>query len=129
MSDTQQDKGVYVPATADLSRFDDAVKRTGGIFIKDIPANTGLEIRAGKDVFTLLVVDPAAGKLKIRGSEYLPELKDGTLNGSTFGGSMLKAGYIGAGMCLEVVIPGVGILRTTAVEQIGIAGQPSFEVH
>ncbi len=113
MSDTQQGKGVYVPAGGDLSRFDDAVQKTEGIFIKDVPANTILEIRTLNSVYTMLVADPFGKKVKLQGGKYLPALTDAILNGSTFGGCFLKGGWIGIGMCLEISIPGRELPRLT----------------
>ena len=122
MSDTQQGKGVYVPAAADLSRFDDVVQGTGGVFIKDIPANTILQIDVADAVFTVLVVDPAGRKIRIQGSQYIPELTDAIMSGSTFGGSFLKEWWIGIGMCLEILIPGrePPRLTTSMVQKISI---------
>ena len=130
MSDTQQGKGVYFPAAADLSRFDDVVQGTGGVFIKDIPANTILQIDVADAVFTVMVVAPAGRKLRIQSSQYIPELTDAILSGSTFGGCMLKEGWIGVGMFLEIFIPGRELPRITTamVQKISIVTSGSSSI-
>ena len=114
--------GAYIPEAADLSKFDDVVQRTRGILIKDIPANTVLQIDVNDAIFTVLVVNPAERKIQIQGSQYIPELTDAIMSGSTFGGSFLKEGWIGIGMCLEILIPGrePPRLTTSMVQKISI---------
>ena len=112
---------VYVSKVADLAKCDDCIRRNSGIFVKDIPANTIIQIDAADAVFTVLVVDPADRKIRIKGSQYLPELTDAVLTGSTFGGCMLKEGWIGVGMQLEILIPGLELPRLTTSMVKGIS--------
>lgn len=128
---TDHSGGAYVPNVADLSKFGEIVERTRGVFIKDVPANTILQIDAADAVFTIVVVDPAERKIKVQGSQYLPELTDAILTGSTFGGCMLKQGWIGIGMFLEILIPSRELPRitTSVVKTISIVTDGTATVH
>ena len=121
MSDTER-QGVYVPEVSDLEKFAEIVERTRGLFIKDIPAGTVLQIDAADEVFTVLVVDPAQKMIRVRGSQFLPELTDAILSGSTFGGCMLKEGWLGIGMFLEFFLPDRQLprLTTSMVQKISV---------
>ena len=102
-----------------------------GVLIKDIPANTVLQIDVKDAIFTVLVVDdPIRKMIKVQGSQYIPELTDATLSGSTFGGSMLKEGWIGIGMFLEILIPGRELPRitTSMVQTISIVTSGSSSI-
>ena len=128
---TDHADGVYVPEAADITKFDDVVQRTQGVLIKDIPANTVLQIDVKDAIFTVLVVDdPIRKMIKVQGSQYIPELTDATLSGSTFGGSMLKEGWIGIGMFLEILIPGRELPRitTSMVQTISIVTSGSSSI-
>ena len=127
---TDHSDGAYVPEAADISKFDDVVQRTQGISIKDIPANTVLQIDVNDAIFTVLVVDPAGRKIRIQGSQYIPELTEAILSGSTFGGCMLKEGWICVGMFLEIFIPGRELPRITTamVQKISIVTSGSSSI-
>ena len=123
--------GAYMPAIADISKFDEVVKQTRGIFIKDVPATTILEVRTLNSTYTMVVVDSFEKKVKVRGGQFIPELTDAILSGSTFGGCMLKEGWIGIGMSLEIFIPGRELpwLTTSAVQTISVVASGSSSIH
>lgn len=53
---------------------------------------------------------------------YCPTPVDCRVNGSTWGGSMLKVGWIGVGMHLEVHIDGAGTITTSVINSVELAG-------
>jgi len=59
------------------------------------------------------------GQILISGHpEYCPHPVLVKLNGSTWGGSMMKVGFIGRGMLLEFRHPTHGIIRTSRIQEI-----------
>jgi len=87
----------------------DAVKlasiETEGVFLKDVVGKT-LRVRTRNTVYEFLVKGPheAHGRaIKEDGTlpKYLSKPVDFNINGSTWGGSMLKVGYVGVGMHME----------------------------
>ena len=97
-----------IPACADLKRFTDLLDKKDGLFIKDLPVGIVLLLVLGDgSTIRLAVMDPYKSEVKLRiyGSKDLDGEYDGILEGSSFGGSMLKTGWISTGLCLEIIVP------------------------
>ena len=72
----------------------------GGVFLKDLPSATVLQIETQHRCYTAVLVDE--GSALISGHpEYCPQPVLVAIAGSTWGGSMLKRRYVGRGMHLE----------------------------
>ena len=76
----------------------------GGVYLKDLPDESELEVRTRNRGYTLKVLRD--GQALISGHpEFCPEPVLVAIAGSTWGGSMLKLRYIGRGMHLEFCHP------------------------
>ena len=72
----------------------------GGVFLEGLPLATVLQIRTQHHFYTALLLGD--GSALIAGHpQYCPQPVQVTIAGSTWGGSMLKARFIGHGMHLE----------------------------
>jgi hypothetical protein len=72
----------------------------GGVYLKDLPDETTLEIETQNRSYTL--VNRGHGQALISGHpEFCPEPVLVRIEGSNWGGSMLKASFVGRGMHLE----------------------------
>jgi hypothetical protein len=77
----------------------------GGVYLKDLPDETTLEIETQNRSYTL--VNRGQGQALISGHpEFCPEPVLVRIEGSNWGGSMLKASFVGRGMHLEFRHPG-----------------------
>ena len=86
----------------------------GGIWVKDIAVG---DIVYAQTANTMYVIKRIGEEMHIKGnSDYCPNWTKATIRGSTWGGSMLKIGFIGVGMHLEVWIEEFGILTTTEIK-------------
>ena len=82
------------------------VEREGGLEIEKLPANTliSLSTQSGSE-YQILITDPAKRKIIFKGTNpHFREPQEGTLMGSTFGGSTLKLGFLGNGLHLEIFV-------------------------
>src|SRR5262245_22308688 len=52
--------------------------------------------------YHFLLLDPASGRVLIEGGERFPEPVEAVLLGASFGGSMIRTGWIGVGMRIEL---------------------------
>ena len=59
-------------------------------------------IRTLNTDYRLLLLDPKSGRALVEGGHYFVEPMEALVNGSTFGGSTLKSGWIGVGMRIEM---------------------------
>lgn len=72
----------------------------GGVFLRDVPDGGKLEVETKSRVYTIHKI--ADRDYRISGHpKYCPGPTRAYITGSTFGGSLLKAGFIGRGMRLE----------------------------
>lgn len=85
----------------------------GGVFLQDLPPATVLEIQTQHHCYRAVML--AENSVLISGHpEYCPEPVPVSVAGSTWGGSMLKCGFVGRGMHLEFSHPGYGTPITTS---------------
>ena len=76
----------------------------GGVFLKDLPPATVLQIQTQHHLYTAVLLDD--GSALISGHpEYCPQPVLVAIAGSTWGGSMLKRRFVGRGMHLEFSHP------------------------
>jgi len=76
----------------------------GGVFLEDLAPDTVLDIQTQHHLYRAVVL--ANDSVLISGHpEYCPEPVPVAVAGSTWGGSMLKRGFVGRGMHLEFSHP------------------------
>jgi|SRR5579871_2573914 len=90
----------------------------GGVFLQDLPPATVLDIQTQHHLYTAVVL--AENSVLICGHpEYCPEPVPVAVAGSTWGGSMLKRGFVGRGMHLEFSHPNYRTpITTSRIQQI-----------
>jgi hypothetical protein len=90
----------------------------GGVFLADLPPDTVLQIQTQHHRYTAVTL--AENSVLISGHpEYCPEPVLVAITGSTWGGSMLKCGFVGRGMHLEFSHPAYRApITTSRIEEI-----------
>lgn len=87
----------------------------GGCWLKDLAVGRVLIVTTQNTVYALRKVGPE--EYTISGhARYCPEPTPIAVHGSTWGGSMLKMGFVGRGMRLEGTLNGHTILTSMIVE-------------
>ncbi len=76
----------------------------GGVYLRDLPPGAVLAIETQNRFYTLVTLEDEAVLLSGH-PEFCPEPVVVRIQGSTWGGSMLKAKFVGRGMRLEFVHP------------------------
>lgn len=99
-----------------------------GVHISDVKPLQNLQVRTQNNPYSLYVLDPSKNRVLVRGGQFFPEYKEAHLCGSTWGGSMLWTGWIGLGMCMEILVDGLRIV-TTPLQSITIHDSPSQVVN
>jgi hypothetical protein len=93
----------------------------GGIFIEKIQVGKTLRIKTKKREYLLEHRDD--GFYLSGHPEYCPTPTHVKPHGSTWGGSAIKAGYIGRGMDFEYGIEGMGTYKTSEIVDVEIVGE------
>ncbi|HEY2017827.1 MAG TPA: hypothetical protein VGH38_30185 [Bryobacteraceae bacterium] len=92
----------------------------GGVHLRDMQPGTVLEIETENRAYTLRY--QGLGQALISGHPvFCPEPVLVTIHGSTWGGSMIKSGYIGRGMRLEFGHPTYLPITTSVIRQVRAA--------
>jgi hypothetical protein len=116
-----ENTGLFVPHQNLSDQINRNIIRSeieGGVYLKDLPRDSELEVVTCNRGYTLKVLPD--GQALISGHpEYCPEPVLVRINGSNWGGSMLKAAYLGRGMHLEYRHPKYrGPIVTSAIVDI-----------
>lgn len=90
----------------------------GGVFLKDLPAATVLQIQTQHHCYTALLLSDRSALISGH-PQYCPQPVPVKIAGSTWGGSMLKMRFIGRGMRLEFYHPDYRTpIVTSAIQEI-----------
>ncbi len=89
----------------------------GGVYLYHLPTGALLEVETQNRHY--LLESQGNGKALIAGHpEFCPRPVLVDIHGSTWGGSMLKMGFVGRGMRLEFRHPAHGIIHTSLIREI-----------
>lgn len=107
-----------------MTNFSDDVNRRiieseieGGVFLEDLPEGAELCVKTENRDYRL--VNHGRGKVMISGHpRFCPSPTLVSLNGSSWGGSMLKMAFIGRGMHLEFRHPDYNTVTTSKIVEI-----------
>ena len=96
-------------------------EKDGGVFLKDIKIGESVKLKTRNTLYTLLRKEEKNYFLSGH-DRYCPFPVEATILGSTWGGSMIKIGFLGLGMCMEfsTYLGGASdkIITTTPIESI-----------
>jgi hypothetical protein len=96
-------------------------EKDGGIFLNDVPKRALVEVQTNNSIYTIAIIDVKKAEVIVKGNnKHLATPKTCFLLGSTYGGSMLKLGWIGVDMHLQVSVIGGPILTTSPIRFIKI---------
>ena len=109
-----------------LPHFSDEINRNvvqseieGGVYLTDLTEGAELEVQTENRFYT--IVNRGGGRALISGHpEFCPEPVEVSIHGSTWGGTMIRSGFIGRGMHLEFGHP---------TRRGSITTSPIVEVH
>ena len=98
----------------------------GGVYLDHLPPSTVLEIRTQNHCYTAIMLDRTQALLS-GNPQYCPQPVLVAIAGSTWGGSMLKAHFVGRGMHLEFHHPEYSTpILTSPIQEI--RELPSFKM-
>ena len=86
----------------------------GGVHLRDLPPGSELSIQTKNRAYRMLVLRDGTTLLSGHPT-FCPDPAEVRINGSTWGGSMLKMNFVGRGMHLEFVHP---VHRTIVTSRI-----------
>jgi hypothetical protein len=118
--------GATVPRVATLDGFVDAASALRGINVLDLEPLTELRVETTNSLYRIVVSQRTA--VFVQGGRFFPERSAAHLAGATFGGSLLKIGWIGIGMRMEIWGDD-GPIVTSAVRRITVEQPHGSRTH
>src|SRR5688572_3471147 len=94
-----------------------------GVALHSLETGTVLKVITRHSQYRLVVLDPARQSVLVTGGRMFPESTEARCEGATAGGSVLKAGWIGVGLRLELSI-GRQRITTSRVQSVTIESIP-----
>ncbi|HKX27057.1 MAG TPA: hypothetical protein VJ302_05125 [Blastocatellia bacterium] len=79
-----------------------------------------IHARTRSSDYEIFLLEPEYGGAIVKGGRLLAEPVEAIVNGSTFGGSMLKLGWVGVGLSMEIFANGQRLV-TTPVESLTVS--------
>ena len=107
-----------------LEKEAEAAEKSEGVMIKDLPPGQILAIKTKNSTYRIIVLNSAEGLVQLSGgnTEKITGQKEveATVSGSTWGGSAMKAGFLGVGMSIEFALGKGRIMTTSPVKKISV---------
>jgi hypothetical protein len=94
-----------------------------GVSLHSLDAGTVLNVITRNSSYRVVVVDPVQQRVLVTGGRLFAERTEVRLEGATAGGSVLKIGWIGTGLRLELSM-GRGRITTSPVESVTVESVP-----
>jgi hypothetical protein len=95
-----------IPRYCDLDGVAEISPLLEGVTLMTLKAYDTIHVRTRNSDYEIFLLDPKSGRALVRGGECFAEPVEATVNGSTFGGCMLKMGWIGVGLRMEIYVNG-----------------------
>ena len=115
-----------VPRAATLDGFVEDLGDASGIYLRDIEPMTTLTIRTCNSHYQVIVSRDTS--VIVQGGQFFPDATPARIDGSGFGGSLLKVAWIGVGLRMEIFANGQRII-TSPVRDISIQRHASTTVN
>ncbi|HKX29580.1 MAG TPA: hypothetical protein VJ302_17960, partial [Blastocatellia bacterium] len=75
-----------------------------GVALQTIGMNETIHVQTRNSDYQIFMLDPESGRALVQGGSHFAEPLEAIVNGSTFGGCILKMGWLGIGLCMELYV-------------------------
>jgi len=116
----------WVPRVATLDGFADETADMPGVDLRDVEPLTTIAIRTRNSQYRIIVTRGTS--VVVQGGQFFPDAIAARVEGSGFGGSLLKVGWIGIGLRMEIFAGDQRII-TSPVRDISIEPRAAGTAH
>jgi hypothetical protein len=113
-----------IPRYCDLDGVTEISPILEGVALITLKACDMIHVRTHNSVYKIFMLDPESGRALAQGGAYFTEPVEVTVSGSTFGGCMLKVGWLGVGFRMEIYVNGqrtvTSPVQTLRVERVDL---------
>jgi hypothetical protein len=115
-----------IPRSCSLEGLTEISRTEGVELAKLVPFDT-IAVRTVNSDYRIFVLDPETGRALLDGGGQITEPVEARIFGSSFGGSVLRPGWIGVGLRMEALVNDKYI-RTSPVQSLCVAHQTSSNI-
>lgn len=108
-----------IPRYCSLDGFTELSSALDGVALRGCQCFDMICARTLNSCYYIFLLEPDSGRALIQGGRYFSEPVEATVSGSTFGGCMLKMGWLGVGLRIEICLKGQRIV-TSPVQSLGV---------
>lgn len=108
-----------IPRYCSLDGFTELSSSLDGVALRTLAPFDTVCARTLNNEYYIFIIEPETGKALVQGGRYFAEPIEATVSGSTFGGCMLKMGWLGVGLRIEICAGGQRIV-TSPVRSIHV---------
>lgn len=101
-----------IPRYCSLDGFTELSSSLEGVALRNLTQFDTVCARTHNNDYYIFLLEPETGKALIQGGRYFAEPVEATVSGSTFGGCMLKIGWLGVGLRIEICAEGQRIVTS-----------------
>jgi hypothetical protein len=108
-----------VPQYCTLDGATQITRELDGVTLESLESYDTIYAQTRNSDYKIFLLDPKSGRALVQGGKFLTEPVEATISGSTFGGCMLKMGWLGVGLRMEININGQR-LETSPVQVLRV---------
>lgn len=116
----------FVPQIGTLDEFAEDPGCTSGVMLEELEPGTRIVVGTKHSCYRLVVNDGLRGRATVVGGAVFPEPAEVRVDGATAGGSVIKAGWIGVGLRMEMSM-GLKRITTSTVKFLAIENPPTTQ--
>lgn len=116
-----------IPRCGTLEGLTDISRSLKGVDVATLAPFDTIVVRTVNSNYRMFLLDPETGRALLDGGRQITEAVEGRVVGSSFGGSILRTGWIGVGLRMEACVDDKYI-RTSPVQSLCVEHQTSLKV-
>jgi hypothetical protein len=101
-----------IPRYCSLDGFTELSCSLDGVALRTLSPFDMVCARTLNNDYFIFLLEPESGKALVQGGRYFEQPIEATVSGSTFGGCMLKMGFVGVGLRMEICAGGQRIVTS-----------------
>jgi len=118
--------GTLIPRGATLDGFVTDLAHAPGIYLRNVEPLTTIVVRTDNSCYRILIAHDTTAL--VRGGAFFTDPTPARIDGSSFGGTLLKVGWIGVGLRMEIFTNGRRII-TSPVRRVTLERASSDSIH
>jgi hypothetical protein len=95
-------------------------RTVSGVDVRKLPAETEVSVDTSNSHYRFVMLEGGSARALVRGGRYFDDDAEARIEGSTLGGTLLRLGWIGLGLSMELSVDGKR-LGTSRVQSITIS--------